>query len=328
MGMSNGVGKRNGEKGNNKAVIIAAVVIITIVVPLIYYYTVFHQTHLLYIYWTELPIFVHNGISNYWLYTPYIILVLCLCLAVIQPQILLKAKYPALILSIATLIICWNKDTNFHCQITMARQMDQSDWSSMLTTIKSVKGEPTRAMSMMKNLALQRLGRLEKEMYLYPDGFAHTRSSFPVHSVHTVGKSLYWQYGIPNYCYRWCMEDGVEYGWNVEQLKLMTKCSLLNGEPEAALHYLRLLRKTDFYRQWASHYETYVRQPRLMIQDPEIKHIIPLLRNDNFLTSDQSQMELFLIEHLASSPGITPQQRELRDIYFKLYHNRYRYVEK
>jgi hypothetical protein len=108
----------------------------------------------------------------------------------------------------------------------------------------------------------------------------------------------------------------------------MVKCSLLNGETMAAQRYLSLLKKTLFHRQWAQRYQAYVRQPRLMINDAEFKAIFPLLRDDDFLTSDQSQLELFLIEQLASSPGRTAEQRELAAFCYRMYMNRFKYVEK
>ena len=36
--------------------------------------------------------------------------------------------------------------------------------------------------------------------------------------VVTGGRPLYMHYGIPNYCFRWCVENGVEYGWRVDNL--------------------------------------------------------------------------------------------------------------
>jgi len=315
-----------------KAIHLTVALLSIVLVPLIYYHTLYHQTPLSNIYWTALPIFVHNGIADTCKNLPYVIIVLwlmvfasCRIPAEIRREGLISTCGYVLLIAIS--FLGWYKDDNFHRQLTMSRQMEQQDWNGMLATIQKSKNEPTRAMSMMKNLALQRLGRVSHDIYNYPDGFSRPDAIFPVHTVHTVGKMLYLQYGIPNYCYRWCMEDGVEYGWSVEKLKLMVKCSLLNGESAAALRYLSLLRKTSFHSQWARKYEAYVRQPSLISSDAEFQGIFPLLRNDDFLTSDQSQLEPFLIEHLASAPGDTPQQLELRNVYFKFYLNRNKYVE-
>ncbi|MCR4602948.1 MAG: DUF6057 family protein [Prevotella sp.] len=331
MGVSS-LGHSSAGSRSGKVIHSVAALLSVLLIPLICYSTLYHQTPLSNIYWTALPVFVHNGIADTWKNLPYVIIVLWLTIFAAcripkerrRERLVSALGYLCLL---AVSFLGWYKDDNFHRQLTMSRQMEQQDWEGMLATIQDSKGEPTRAMSMMKNLALQRLGRVSNDIYNYPDGFARPDAIFPVHSVHTIGKMLYLQYGIPNYCYRWCMEDGVEYGWSVEKLKLMAKCSLLNGESAAALRYLSLLRKTSFHSQWARKYEDYVRQPSLIAQDAEFQGIFPLLRNDDFLTSDQSQLEPFLIEHLASSPGDTPQQSELRNVYFRFYLNRNKYVE-
>lgn len=75
-------------------------------------------------------------------------------------------------------------------------------------------------------------------------------------------------------------------------------------------------------------YEEYIHRPKLIGQDPELKPILPLLRTDNFLTSDQSQEEWFLIEHFLSSPGETPEQKALSAFTMQYYHaNRQQIIE-
>ena len=349
MGILEVRGKKKEERKRWKVIPLVISITAVVVVPLLYYHFIYYLTPIGNIYWTALPVFNHNGVSDSWQYAPYIIVVVWMIIGATTPQSLpngkeveiptdrtvSKALYSPSVreglgvgILLALILFCWNKDDNFHRELTMRRQLEQQDWTAMLSTFKDAKGEPTRALCMMKNLALQRTGRLSKDINSYADGFCRPDAPFPVHVVHTIGKMLYLQYGIPNYCYRWCMEDGVEYGWNVEGLKLMVKCSLLNNEPVAAQRYLSLLKKTDFHRQWARKYEAYLHQPRLMFEDEEFKGILPLLRDDDFLTSDQSQLEPFLIEHLVTMPGANPIQRELANIYFNFYLKRNRYIEK
>ena len=52
------------------------------------------------------------------------------------------------------------------------------------------------------------------------------------------------------------MEEGVEYGWNVEQLKCMARCAIFNKETQAARKFLDILRQTSYYGNWADHMET------------------------------------------------------------------------
>ena len=278
-----------------------------IAVPLVCYHTLYHETNIVNIYWTALPVFAMHG-ERYFAYNlPYIFLVVSLVLRPTNKWVNLA------VVSIAVLCVAifWYKDDNFHRELSMRRSLEKQDYAQMLATSANVKGEPTRAICLMQNLALFRTERMEQDMFRYPNGNAHPNAPFSVRLVHTIGKMLYLQYGVLNYCYRWCMEDGVEYGWTVERLKLMAMCSLLNGEFVAAQRYLNMLKKTDFHRAWALKYETFIHQPQLIGQDPELKAIIPLLRSDNFLTADQSQLEMFLIEQILSTPGTNVAQQEL-----------------
>ena len=148
-------------------------------------------------------------------------------------------------------------------------------------------------------------------MYRFVNGSRPFASPLPVNLSQVAGPPLYFHYGQHNICYRWCMEDGVEYGWTVERLKLMTLCSLLNGEPTAARRFTALLKKTTFHKDWAKQYEACTHNPKLVLGDEALSPILPYLRDDNFLTSDQSQLELFLFEHLLGTPNNNRQQEEL-----------------
>lgn len=234
-----------------------------------------------------------------------------------------------LLLMAVGVALSWYKDDNFHRELSMQRSIGQQAWGEVLATSHKAKGEPTRAMCMMQNLALFRLGRTGPEMFNYPNGAARPNAPFKMHTVHTIGKMLYLQYGVLNYSYRWCMEDGVEYGWTVEQLKIMAKCSLLNGEREAAQRFLNLLKKTIFHRGWAKKYETMMKSPQLSAPDKELAPIVPLIRTDNFLTADQSQLEMFLVEQIVSTPGETREQQALANFTVRYYRrNHYQIVEK
>lgn len=291
-----------------------------IVVPLLCYELLFHETNIVNIYWAGLPIYRFQQQAFFAYNLPYIVLVgSTFMMALWHPK---KDERWLSMVMVGACVSCvfafWQKDTNFHRELSMSRDMERQDWAHLLSTAKATKKEPTRAMCLMKNLALLRMNRPAEEMLTYPEGACRPQAPFPVRLVHTVGKMLYLQYGLPNYCYRWCMEDGVEYGWSVEKLRLMAICSLLNGEHVAAQRYLNMLKKTDFHRKWAQEHEKYIRNPRLMRHDKELGPILPLLRRDNFLTADQSQMELFLVEHILSTQGETYAQKELarRTMYY------------
>ena len=299
-----------------------------IAVPLFCYHFIYHQTNIVNIYWTALPVFSYGDHRFFAYYLPYIALVGSISIMVCPLPDKRWLRTTVLAVTCVAVGVFWYKDGNFHREVAMSRSIDKQDWGQVLRTVQSAKGVPTRAMCLMRNLALFRTGQLGNEMDLYVNGSALPNAPFPVRMIHTFGKRLYMEYGIPNYCYRWCIEDGVEYGWTVERLKLLILCSILNSEFTAAQRYINTLKKTDFHDSWARHYESMLYHPQLMANDPALKPILPLLRDDNFLTSDQSQYEHFMIEHILSSPCSTREQQALTRFTTRYYQrNRSKIIE-
>jgi hypothetical protein len=202
-----------------------------------------------------------------------------------------------ILLSAALVCGCWYfwyKDKTFHEEIQMNTCVDHVDWEGVLKVARYHEGEPTRMMVTLRNLALFKLGRAGNEMYTYRDGAKEPAASFDMRMAQLSGKNLYLHYGLPNYCYRWCLEDGVEYGWRIEHLRYMVRCALLNGEHEVAQKYIDMLKQTKYYADWARHYEQ-IAEAGTIDSDKELGSIIRLMKGIDILGSDQSLVELFLI---------------------------------
>ncbi len=306
--------------------------LVAVSVPLLCYRLVFHETHFDNIYWAGLPVFRMRQ-ENYPLYNlPYVVMVLSLVLMAASTRrggattvtaagaASSEAKgnkrvagwLSATLMAVLALVVavCWYKDGNFHRELRMSRCVSECDWAGVLDVARSSKTEPTRSMWMMKNLALTRQGRIGEEMYDYPNGAAKPRAPFDCRIAQTEGKALYFNYGLPNFCYRWCIENGVVYGWTVEELKFLTKCMLLNGEFTAAQKFISLLKKTLFHKKWAKRYEEYVHNPAAMTEDEELLPVVRLLTREDYIDSDNGQVERFLIEHLAGTESESPELQE------------------
>ncbi len=295
---------------------IATAVVSIAVVPLLCYHYLYHETNVVNIYWTALPVFAING-ERYFAYNlPYIALVLSISLMAMRidkalPFLQEEKRHrwtcrAILGVTLVGIVLFWYKDDNFHRELSMNRSIGHNDWQQVLATAKDVKEEPTRAICMMRNLALFRLGRQGDDMFSYPNGAKRPNAPFSVRLVHTYGKMLYLQYGLTNYCYRWCMEDGVEYGWTVEKLRLMTLCALTGNEKEVAQKYLSLLRKTDFHKDWAKQYAQLMMNPQRMATTPELAPILRMAQTDNYLTNDLTQAESFIIEFFSTTESNDP----------------------
>ena len=276
-------------------------------VPLIYYRMVYYQANSDLIWWQALPIFNLTGTfsARYW---PYILLSLFLALLAAtykseRPEPMKKTWQKVAFQIACTAGIafgCWHfwyKDTTFHEEIEMNACVDHCDWEGVLQLVRKHEGEPTRMIVMYKNLALFKLGRAGNEMYNYPDGSKAPVCDFDIRMTQLGGKNLYLFYGLPNYCYRWCLEDGVEYGWRAEYLKFLVRCSLLNGEWQVARKYIDLLKQTRYHGEWARQYEMMATPEvnQLTAQDPNLGAIRRLMEGNDLLGSDQSLIELFLL---------------------------------
>ena len=301
-------------------------VLSVLALPLFYYRFVYHETNLVNIYWAELPLFrVLNEHHIY--YLPYYLLLLFFIVMAVcykegkaakpftapaKNEVTKKRKWlPSkggvgrglLLLLIAYGVFhFWYKDENFHHELKMQRCIDRADWSGVMDEAARQQNEPTRAIVMMRNLALSRLGRQGSMMYQYRNGSKSAAAPFGISMMQVIGGTLmYYQYGLLNYCNRMCMEMGVEFDWRPEYIKYMAKCAILEGDQQVARKYLGILRHTLFFDEWASQMEPLVGNPQAIAKNAELEPITHMLHYQNQLTSDQGLIEQFIMRQLAYS---------------------------
>ena len=224
-------------------------------VPLLCYHYAYHETNLANIYYAALPLyFLQEEYHTY--YLPYYGLALFFVLMVLlRPDGIKRFKRiaaQALVLGALAWAVVnyWYKDENFHHELRMQRCIEQNDWEGVVTEAGLQKDEPTRAIVMMRNLALSRLGRQGDEMFLYPNGSKRYEAPFGMRLMMCVGPMIYYHYGMINYSARLSTEMGVEFGWRAENLKLLAKCAILNKEEGRTRKFLNLLKHTTFYGNW------------------------------------------------------------------------------
>jgi len=159
---------------------------------------------------------------------------------------------------------------------------------------------PTRLMILYKYLSLFKMGRAGDEMYNLPDNDQRPNFCGSIPMVQQGGPTIYLHYGIQNFCFRWCVEDGVEFNWRVKHLRYMVRCALLSHEWQAAQKYIDLLRHTCHHGGWAERYAALVGHPERVAEDPELGPITHVMGTHDTLASDQSMLENFLLAQLAS----------------------------
>ncbi|MBR5657164.1 MAG: hypothetical protein IKW98_10890 [Prevotella sp.] len=297
--------------------IVAALAIIAI--PLIYYRLVYYQTNIINIYWTAIPLYRIEE-HHYQYYIPFYLLVAAFALMAVfyskkrqqevkTPILWCGAQLIVLALLVFGVWKFWYKDGNFHKELKMVHCIENLDWEGVLTIARDCD-DPTRSLWMMKNLALFRLGRQGDEMYHYKNSDKACNAPFKVRMTQTGAKILYLHYGQLNFCYRWCLEDGVEYGWRVDYYRYMLKCALLNGEYAVAQKYIDILKKTKYYADWAQHYEAYIKDPSLIKKDKEFEPILHMLSPNDRLTSDNTLIELYLLNYFSNDDSDDPIYQE------------------
>ncbi|MCR4603236.1 MAG: DUF6057 family protein [Prevotella sp.] len=290
-------------------------VLAIIVVPLVYYRLVFYQTSETNIWWAALPLFrIVEEHAAY--YIPYYILVAFfvimaatygrLCDGIVKRPLSWGLIHVALLVVLVMGVkMFWYRDYNFHKELRMQRCMENADWQGILQEAADQQDEPTRAIVMMRNLALFRLGRQGDEMYHYLTGAKESNTPIPVSMTQVVGRSIYFYYGLPNYCYRWCLEDGVEFGWRAEELKYMTRSALVNGEYRVARKYINLLKQTRYHGEWARQQEAFLNNGEAIAADANYRPVLELMKFTNNLNSDQAVVEKFLMQHFVYDRGYT-----------------------
>ena len=289
------------------------------IVPLACYRLVYYQTNLANIYFAKLPLYFVTE-EHHAYYIPYYLLALFFLGMTLMPfrkkestrqqdnkstgqhvkkSTRQKGQVPPIRLVTPLLLVVlaagvatfWYKDENFHHELRMQHYMEQNNWEGMVKEAGRQKDEPTRAIVMMRNLALSRLGRQGDEMFRYANGSKAYASPFGMRLMMAVGPQMYYQYGLLNYCSRLSTELGVEFGWRVADLKLLAKCALLRAELPQARKYLDLLRHTTFHKGWAEDAGHL----------PELEDIRRMMHYENYLGGDQGNTEAFLMKRLAES---------------------------
>ena len=301
------VWRHNANRGTQITLSLVALLSV-LFIPLLYYHFVYYETNLSDIYTVALPVF--SIVDDYpEFYLPYYFLAaFFLLLTLICHREWKAPKHPVLQWSIQGLVLAavvgcvyhlWYKDDNFHHELRMQRCVDQADWEGVIEEGTKQDCEPTRSIVVMHNLALSRLGRQCAEMYKFPKGSSKINTPLPIYMYHIAGRLMLYQYGMMNECHRICMEDGVEYGWDVERLKYLARCAILSGEKQAARKFLDILRQTSYYSSWADRMEKLVNDPHLLASDPEMAPITHMMHYTDRLDAVEGWVEKCVMTTLA-----------------------------
>ena len=309
---------RLGSNRNAKIILSVTSLLSVVLVPLLYYRFVYYETNIKDIYTAILPVFtISEDYPGY--YIPYdvlaayfLLLTLLSCREWQAPKrpVFQWLKQGVVLAAVAGCVYYfWYKDANFHHELRMQRCVENTDWEGVIKEGEQQDCEPTRSIVIMRNLALSRLGRQCAEMYKFRKGSKKYNTPLPVYMYNIAGRLMTYQYGIMNECHRICMEDGVEYGWNVELLQYLARCAIFNKEKQAARKFLDLLRQTCYYGAWADRMEKLMNDKQQMANDSETGPITHMTHYDDQLDAVEGWVEKCVMTNLA--------QQDADDLYFQ-----------
>lgn len=315
------VSLKNAINGKKLILLIPIIVILTslILIPLFYYRFVFVQLASSDIFTANLPDFLLKG-AEMKLWLPFLILAVYFVLVVIWKQevevkkqhLLLKLLPAFLFISCIFVVYVFSyKDKNFNTELSMQTASDNEDWNEVLKLARNQKDVPSRQIVMNTNLALYKLGLAGDKMFHYKNGNKEINSARFIVPVQIAGTMFYYQYGVLNFCNRWCMEGMVEYGLSVSVLKYFVLSSLLNGDFALSQKYNDVLKSTLFYKSWALKHQQYIDNPKSISDAIQFKKILALTYYEDDLTLDFDHLEQFLRIHFSEMRQVPQDLTEL-----------------
>jgi len=133
------------------------------------------------------------------------------------------------------------------------------------------------------NIALSETDQLCDKLFFGSQDFGANSLVLPWGDEHlNRGAYFYYSIGLINEAHRWAYEEMVVYGYRPENIKLLAKTSLIDGDYKVARKYLNILKSTIYYRDWAKKYEKMADNPELIKSDPDLGSKLKILPKSNF----------------------------------------------
>ncbi|NSW95669.1 MAG: hypothetical protein HPY62_13260 [Bacteroidales bacterium] len=144
------------------------------------------------------------------------------------------------------------------------------------------------------NVSLSESGQLCDRLFKGQQNFGTGSLILPWSDEHLPwGAYFFYSVGLINEAHRWAYEEMVVYGLRPQNLKLLTKTNLINGNYRMAEKYAGILKKTLFYKKWGDKYFGLARDTSRISMDQDIaekKKIAPSSDFFIFLESPETNL--------------------------------------
>jgi hypothetical protein len=124
----------------------------------------------------------------------------------------------------------------------------------------------------LNNIALCETGRLNDQLFHFPqspDGQTLFLKWEMLGEVLRRGAYFYYSTGMINEAQRWAYENMVMKGITPEDLRMLIKTEIINGNYKVASKYISILKKTIFYRKEAKNFERLLSDEKSVELHPE-----------------------------------------------------------
>lgn len=133
------------------------------------------------------------------------------------------------------------------------------------------------------NVSLSETGQLCERLFKGPQTFGAGSLVLPWSDEHLPwGAYFFYSVGLINEAHRWAYEEMVVYGLKPQNIRMLTKTNLINGNYRMAEKYAGILEKTLFYKRWGKHYMELARDTAKIRQDYDIAEKAKIIPADDF----------------------------------------------
>ncbi len=179
-------------------------------------------------------------------------------------------------------------------------------WDKIISMADKKAPETPLSVSYL-NLALAKKGKLGESMFnYYQNGTEGLIPSFTKDfTIPLVGGEIYYHLGFINTSQRYsfeAMECLPLYQKSVRVIKRMAECNLIQGNNTLALKYLSLLKKTFFYKKWATVITRFVGNDRAILSHPEYGWLKSHLSQHDFLFNDENKDNMLGLQLTSNWP--------------------------
>jgi hypothetical protein len=200
------------------------------------------------------------------------------------------------IIPLTIFLLFKNYDSAIANVMELEKMMVNQDWDSIIKQQERSQSANVVA-QYYYNLALSEKGQLCSRMFFSRQDFGPMSLTLPRDDDQTY-RALYFYYciGLVSEAHHLAYELMVQHGYRPENIKLLIKTELINGNYKIAERYINVLKKTFHYNSWAEKYGKMLYNPDLINSDPELGGKIRLLPKKDFfvVTDDEQNVELFL----------------------------------